>query len=258
LSDFFDQLAIDALATIKSGYYQNSPQTKPVYASFVEAILNCKANPVITEIKAASPSAGTIRASIKPAEIAQAMQQGGAIGLSVLTEPKHFNGSLQTLAEARLAVNLPILMKDIILDPVQIEAAAKMGANAVLLIEALYMRGYGKQSLTETISLAHSMGLEVLLETHSEAEYQNAVVIEADLIGINNRDLGTLQINLATTEGILKKNKKPRQPVVSESGLKTAEDLRFLRDAGADAYLVGSSIMLTQDIETKVKEFVQA
>ncbi len=258
MSDFFDELALDAKATIKSGYYNNVKPQKKVSTSFTGSIQKCKANAIIAEIKVASPSAGIIRSTINPAQIAQALHRGGAVGLSVLTEPKHFNGSLQTLSEARKAVNLPILMKDIILDPIQIEAAAKIGANAVLLIEALYDRGYGKMGVNETIQFAHLQGLEVLLESHSEAEYTFAVGTDADLVGINNRDLGTLKINLTTTQEILGKHKKHQKPVVTESGIKSTADLQFLRSAGADAYLIGSSIMLTDNVESKIKEFVQA
>jgi len=186
------------------------------------------------------------------------MQRGGAVGISVLTEPKHFNGSLQTLTQTREAVNLPILMKDIILSPVQVEAASKLGANAVLLIEALFERGYGKTDIHEIIEYAHARGLEVLLETHNESEFLRAGKTSADLIGINNRDLTTLKISLAATQKILEKHKKPEKLVISESGIQTAGDLQYLRSCGADAFLIGSSIMLTDDIESKVKEFVEA
>ena len=106
------------------------------------------------------------------------MQKGGAVGLSVLTEPKQFSGSLEALSQAREAVKLPILMKDIILSPIQIQAAAKMGANAVLLIQALFDRGYGERCLTEMIAGAHMMGLEVLLETHSELSFDQPLKLK--------------------------------------------------------------------------------
>ena len=123
MTDFMDTLAMDAVKTIDSGYYQNVKAVNQPKISLKAAIQNCKANAVITEIKAASPSLGTIRSSINPAEIAQAMQRGGAVGISVLTEPTHFNGSLETLTQARKAVQLPILMKDIVIVADQIEAA---------------------------------------------------------------------------------------------------------------------------------------
>ncbi len=124
------------------------------------------------------------------------MENGGATGISVLTEPKHFGGSLGYLAKVREAVRLPILMKDIIVDPIQIEAASRIGANVVLLIEAIFERGYCELCLDEMITQAHSRRLEVLLETHSEDEYQHAIETDADLVGINNRDLRTLKVDL--------------------------------------------------------------
>jgi indole-3-glycerol phosphate synthase len=249
---------MDATKTIDSGYYRTFVSTKQSLISLKKAILECKANPIITEIKAASPSIGTIRSSLNPTEIAQAMQKGGAVGISVLTEPKHFNGSLATLARARDAVKLPILMKDIIIIPEQIEVASQLGANAVLLIEALFEKGYCEISVDKMIAFAHSKGLEVLLETHTETEFLAAVETDADLVGINNRNLGTLKIDLNTTKQILEKHKNHGKIVISESGIKTAKDLQFLRGCGADAFLIGSSIMLTENVELKVKEFVEA
>jgi indole-3-glycerol phosphate synthase len=258
MSDFLDALAHDAKETVNSGYYQNVKLTAQPNVSLRKAIIECKANPVITEIKAASPSAGTIRSSINPKEIAIAMEKGGAVGISVLTEPKHFNGSLQALVEARGAVKLPILMKDIIISPKQVEAASQIGANAILLIEALFERGYSEMKINEMITFAHSKGLEVLLETHTEKEFRSVIETNADLIGINNRNLGNLKIDLNATKETLKRNNIHGKMVVSESGIKTPADLCFLRQCGAKAFLIGSAIMLTDNIEVKVEEFVKA
>ncbi len=258
MNDFLDTLAMDAVATIESGYYRNFKANKQPEISLKQAIKNCEANAVITEIKAASPSVGTIRENIDPKSIALAMERSGAVGLSVLTEPKHFNGSLQALSQARDAVKLPILMKDIILVLDQIEAAARIGANAVLLIQGLFDRGCCEVNVDKTIAFAHSRGLEVLLETHTEAEFKSAIDTDADLIGINNRNFATLKIDLNTTKQILQKHGKGGKTIISESGIKSAADLQFLRSCGADAFLIGSSIMLTDHIESKVKEFVQA
>jgi indole-3-glycerol phosphate synthase len=258
MSDFLEVLAKDAQRTIDSGYYQKIEPTLTVKASFKKTILACTKNPVITEIKPASPTLGTIRANLDSAIIAKAMESGGAVGISVLTEPKHFNGSLSALSHARKANKLPLLMKDIIIIPEQIEAAAKSGANAVLLIQALFDRGYCETNVEKMISYTHAKGLEVLLETHSEDEFQSAIETDADLIGINNRDLTTLKINLDTTKKILEKHKNHRRTIVSESGITTPKDLKFLRSVGASAFLVGSSIMLADNVEEKVREFVEA
>jgi indole-3-glycerol phosphate synthase len=180
------------------------------------------------------------------------------VGISVLTEPKHFHGSIATLIQAREAVKLPILMKDIIIVADQIEVAAQIGADAVLLIEALFEKGCCEMSLYKTIAFAHSKRLEVLLEVHTEDEFKLALETDADLVGINNRNLSTLKIDLNTTKQILDKNPKRGKTIISESGIKTKADLHFLRSCGADAFLIGSSIMSNENIEEKVKEFIEA
>jgi len=149
-------------------------------------------------------------------------------------------------------------MKDIILSPVQVEAAASIGANVVLLIQALFNRGHCERDLSEMIVEAHSKNLEVLLETHNESEFCSAIATDADLVGINNRDLGTLNVDLNVTKRILENNSTHGKIVVSESGVHTPADIRFLRACGANACLIGSAIMASSDVAEKVKEFVHA
>ncbi len=256
--DFLDTLAMDATKTIDSGYYKTTVFTNKPKVSLKKAILECKTNTVITEIKSASPSLGTIRSQMNLQEIAIAMEKGGAVGISVLTEPKHFHGSLATLMQAREAVKLPILMKDIIIVADQIDVAEQIGADAVLLIEALFEKGCCEMSMDKTIAFAHSKGLEVLLETHTENEFKLALETDADLLGINNRNLSSLKIDLNTTKYILDKNPKNGKTIISESGIKTKADLQFLQSCGADAFLIGSSIMLSDNVKEKVEEFVEA
>ena len=258
MTDFLDLLARDAKETVSSGYYESSAQTSTPHVSLKKAILECPRSAIITEIKSASPSAGILRKDFEVKKIAEAMEKGGAIGISVLTEPKHFNGSLKNLIETRKAIKLPILMKDIIVSGRQLEAASRIGANAALLIQALFDRGHCECSLEEMIAKAHSENLEVLLETHSENEFRSALSSNADIVGINNRDLGTLKVNLRVTKRILEKNAVNGKLVISESGIKTPEDIRFLTKCGAKGFLIGSAIMLADDIEKKVKEFVTA
>ena len=258
MADFLDMLARDAKKTVSKGYYKLLSQTTAVYTSLKKTIKERKTAPVITEIKAASPSAGIIKKDVNATELAQAMEKGGAVGLSVLTEPTHFNGSLSSLIKARKTVKLPILMKDIVLSPVQIETASKVGANAVLLIQALFDRGHCDHHINEMITLAHSKNLEVLLETHNEKEFQSAINTDADLIGINNRNLGTLKVDLDVTMQILKNNYDEGKIIVSESGINTPADVRFLRKCGSHAFLVGSAIMRSGNVEEKVKELVHA
>jgi indole-3-glycerol phosphate synthase len=258
MPDFLDTLAQDAKETVNRGYYKVSTQGTFSSVSLKKAILESKKNAVITEVKAASPSRGTIRKQFAPQQVAVAMENGGATGISVLTEPKHFSGSLDYVTKVREAAELPVLMKDIIIDPIQFEAASRIGANAVLLIEALFERGYCELSLDEMIKEAHARNLEVLLETHNETEFQSAIETDADLVGINNRDLRTLKVDIGITERILKKHDSKGKVVVSESGVMAVSDLIFLRGCGAQAFLIGSAIMMAGNIEKKVKEFVTA
>ena len=209
-------------------------------------------------MKRASPSLGSIRMNVDPAQIAHAIEVGGASGMSVLTEPKHFKGSLEYLQQIRGATRLPLLMKDIVINPEQVEAGARLGADAVLLIKAVYDRGKGHVSLDAMIEKAHALGLEVLLETHDADEFNAAQNTEADLIGINNRDLRTLKVDLEVTRRVLETRSKGDAPIVSESGVKNPGDLLFLRGCGAQAYLIGSSIMASGDIEEAVRGFVKA
>jgi len=256
MADFLDVLARDVKETINEGYYEVSTKTSTPPVSLKESIIESKYIPIITEIKAASPSLGIIRENFNPEQVARAMENGGAVGISVLTEPKHFKGSLSSLTKVRKAVKLPILMKDIIISPTQLETASKIGANAVLLIEALFERKYCECDAHEMVAQAQSKNLEVLLETHNEDEFLSAVNSNADLIGINNRDLKTLKVDLGVTKKILEKNDAHGKIVVSESGIKTPADLRFLHECGAHVFLIGSAIMMADNIEKKVKEFV--
>lgn len=259
MADFLDVLARDAQKTVASGYYNYEGET-PVKRclSLKGFISQCKHAPVIAEIKPSSPSHGRLKEISSLRNVVSAMERGGAVGISVLTEPKHFGGSLSFLAEARIHTNLPILMKDIVVDPVQIETASKLGADAVLLIHAIFERGYGRIPLEEMVQLAHFHGLEVLLETHTKIEFSAALGTSADLIGINNRDLKTLKVDLNVTREILDGVESCGKIVVSESGIKSAFDIRFLRSCGAGAFLVGSAVMLAEDVEAKVRELVHA
>lgn len=259
MPDFLDRLARDALETIDSGYYEDlGTETGYPLHSLKKSLGNAVGNPIIGEVKAASPSKGTIKKNLNPLELAGSMIKGGVSGLSVLTEPRHFKGSISHIAEIMEAHSFPILMKDFVLSTTQLKTARKIGASAILLISTLYNRGYSEVGLTEMIDHAHMEGLEVLLETHSLDEFNEAVATDADLIGINNRDLKTLKTDLKVTEKILREAKPPYVMVVSESGIKTGMDIRFLRSCGAEAFLVGSAIVTSKNPEAKVKELVEA
>jgi indole-3-glycerol phosphate synthase len=258
MADFLDQLVKDAERTLKEGYYNVQPSEPHVSVSLKACIEGCRGNPVIAEVKGASPSLGSIRENIDPTGIAHAMEVGGASGISVLTEPKHFNGSLECLREIRGATGLPLLMKDIIVSPEQIKVAVNLGADVVLLIKAVFDRGYGHFSLDSMIYEAHARGVEVLLETHDAEEFTKALGTGADLVGINNRNLGTLEVNLGATVRILKDHRGGEKPIVSESGIRVPGDLLFLRGCGAQAFLIGSAIMASGNVEETVRGFVTA
>jgi len=258
MPDFLDALARDAKATLKAGYYEHLTEALAEPVSLRSAVQRSQHAPVIAEVKGASPSTGVIRQDFSAGRVALAMAKGGAVGISVLTEPKHFNGSLANLVKVRVAVELPVLMKDIILSLRQLEAAARTGANAVLLIQALFDRGYSELGVNEMIEAAHSRKLEVLLEAHDEGEFQRALASDTDLVGINNRNLATLEIDLNVTRRILMKKPEGSVIVVSESGIRSVADILFLRNCGAKAFLVGSAIMSGKNVEEKVREFVFA
>ncbi len=258
MADFLDQFAEQAKRRVREGYYDVPKVARDISLSLREAIESCRGVPIIAEAKAASPSQGTLRRDVDVAEAALAMRSGGAAGISILTVPDYFLGSLASFSKVRKRVELPLLMKDFVVNPAQLEAAAKIGADAVLLIEALFDRGYCDSSLDDMIGYAHSKDVEVLLEAHTAVEFSSALRSSADLIGINNRDLRTLRVDLGVTERIMKDVNPKGKLIVSESGIEAPQDIRRLIKYGVDAFLVGSSIMKASNIEEKVRELVDA
>jgi indole-3-glycerol phosphate synthase len=197
---------------------------------------------VIAELKRRSPSKGEIRPDFDPVAIALAYQSGGAAALSVLTDERYFGGSLAVLEAVRAATALPLLRKDFVIDAYQIDEARVAGADAVLLIVAALAPG----ALAPLYEYARSLGLDVLVEVHDEAELDIAKGIGADLIGINNRDLETFVTDLAVTERLAKRVPQGAL-VVAESGIFGPEDVARLARAGASAFLVGESLMREAD-----------
>ncbi|MFH1180331.1 MAG: indole-3-glycerol-phosphate synthase [Candidatus Bathyarchaeota archaeon] len=257
MSDILDKLAKDAQQTILSGFYSTKCRRTHDPVSLSQSIKNCDGNALITEIKTASPSMGAIVDKIDLKHVAREMMHNGAACISVLTEPKNFNGDITYLEKVRKAVDIPILMKDFILSPIQLRVAQKNGADAVLLIKTLFDRGYCECSLDEMISYAHHRDLEVLLETHTLEEFNKSMETDADLIAINNRDLRTLEVNLGTTRKILTQAENVCKPVVSASGIKSTIDIANLKNLGVSAYLVGTALMKSGNIGKAVKELVQ-
>lgn len=250
------KLSANSHAGIREGVYDISEDVGHVSIDFAQALRDRSGHAVISEIKFASPSRGTIRDAGGAADIARKMVNGGAAAISVLTQPRLFGGSPQYLAQVREVVDVPILMKDIIVSDVQIRAAAALGSDAILLIQALFDRGHiaGQHEL---IRAAHQNDIQVLLEVHNKGEMDNAICTDCDIIGVNNRNLDTLQVSLDTTKRVLERYDDGRI-VVSESGINGPEDVAFLRRCGASAFLVGSSIMEGDDICERVERLVQA
>lgn len=227
------------------------PSPRPFRQALIDA--QVRGAPVIAEIKRASPSKGNIAPNLHPASLAQAYERGGAACLSVLTEPKKFLGSLDDLVAARMATKLPTLRKDFLVEPYQLLEARVHGADAVLLIAA----ALSPLQLYELAGLARELGMAVLLEIHDEAELKAAQHAKPDLLGINNRDLKTLEVH-KDTFARLAPLAWPIAPLVAESGMKTPADVKAALAAGASAVLIGEALSASPDAEIELRGFVEA
>jgi len=208
---------------------------------------------IIAELKAASPSAGVLKRDYRPAEIARRYESAGAAALSVLTEEEYFRGSLEHLKEARAAAGVPVLRKDFILDAYQVYESVAAGADALLLIVA----ALADQELRRLIELADRLRIAALVEVHTAEDLDRAIAAGAKIIGVNNRDLKTLDVNLETSLRL-----RPKIPSgclsVSESGIRSAADLERLHDAGFDAALIGERFMIAEDPGKALAEMLGA
>ena len=234
----------------------NAESQKRDFISAVELAKQEGKIPIIAEVKPASPSA-TFR-EIRPddaSEIAKEMERGGAVAISVLTEPDFFNGSIGNLKSARNSTSIPVLRKDFIIDEKQMD---EVNSDLILLIA-----GALGDKLELFVQLAKSKGFEPLVEVHNEDELNRALKTTARVIGINNRDLGTLEVDLQTTVRLapiirdFDKKNGTQHTIISESGVHDADDINRVISAGADAILIGTAIIKSSDVYTKTKEMVE-
>jgi indole-3-glycerol phosphate synthase len=223
----------------------------PGPSMFEEAIKRSGNGPikVISEIKKASPSKGLIRADFDPVDIAKIYQEKGASAISVLTEEDFFQGSIEYIKQVKDVTTIPVLRKDFIIDEYQIYEARVNGADVVLLIAAILSRG----QVDDYLNMAQETGLSVLFEVHNSKELDLGLSIDVPIIGINNRNLDTLQVDLNTTIEMLK-DIPPDKIVVTESGISNRKDVELFEKTRVDAVLIGTALMKERDIAAKYDE----
>lgn len=219
---------------------------------FAEA-LSRPGTSLIAEYKRRSPSAGTIREGASVSEIVLAYERGGAAAISVLTEEEHFGGSLADLREARKACDVPLLRKDFTVDPYQLYEAKAEGADAVLLVVA----SLDDRDLVELHALAGDLDLDAVVEVSLPEELDRALELDADVIGVNNRDLADFSVDLQRTYDLLT-DVPAGKTVVSESGIQDREQIEELEEGGVDAVLVGETLMRAEDPEAAVRELTRS
>ena len=256
MENILEKLVNNSKKAIEEGVYDVNEEIPNSGKDLAQIITESKNASLITEVKFSSPALGNIRKITDPVKIAKKMVKGGASALSVLTQPYMFDGSPEFFMKVRKMVKVPMLMKDITVDRVQIDAAKKIGADYFLLIQSIFDNGL-VENIDDMIDYGHNLGLKVLIEAHTKQEFENSCKTNADIIGINNRNLDTMKIDLNTTKEILHNTEKTKL-IISESGISTSDDIQFLHKCGADAYLVGSSIMKTDDIQKTVQNLVGA
>jgi indole-3-glycerol phosphate synthase len=252
MRDILDEFIDNAKQTIKEGYY-DAVTTK---ANFTQISLRQKLTTLpftlIAEIKHASPAGEYQYKNIDAEKTALIFRESGADAISVVAEPKLFKGRVENIAQAKKA-GLPVLFKDFIFTEEQIMAARLSGADAILLVVKVAERTHS--DLDFLIDCAHRKGLEVLLESYDEKEFERALDSDADILGINNRNLMTLKVDITRTAMVMTalKNRIDR-PVISESGIKTAQDVTFVRRSGVNGILVGTAIWKASNLQEKIAE----
>jgi len=208
---------------------------------------------LIAEIKRASPSAGIIRRELNPLSLAKAYEEGGAAAISVLTDEKYFQGKLEDLKAAKESTTVPVLRKDFIIDEAQIYESRMAGADALLLIARIL----DQVTLNAFIKLTEKLGMQALVEVHNADELKRALATGAKFIGINNRDLDTLEVDLQNTLHLLNEFPEVKKKlVIAESGINSRDELRALKEAGADGVLMGESLLKSGNACAKIRELL--
>jgi indole-3-glycerol phosphate synthase len=239
----------------QAGELKQMAAARKEFRDFAGALRRDDGVALIAEIKKASPSAGVIQENFDAIEIAREYEAGGASALSVLTDEKFFQGRIGYLQQIRDAVKLPLLRKDFIINELQIHESAARGADAILLIVSIL----DDAQLKSFRELAAQLHLASLVEVHDEGELDRALASGAEIIGVNNRDLRDFSVNLATTEKLAAKLKRGmcgKYTIVAESGIHARADVERVAKAGANAILVGESLMRSGDVESKVRELM--
>jgi len=256
MMDILDKFIDQAKKNVSEGYYvlpENSMKQKKNRVSLRQKLTK-NGFTLITEIKHASPAGEYSFSGIDAEKTAATFKESGADAISVVVEPKIFRGNLSNIPMAA-KTGLPVLFKDFVIDRSQIKAAAELGADCILLVVKVADRL--NLDLDELIDTAHVFGLEVLLECYDEKEMERAMATKADILGINNRDLQTLHVNLNRTREILNAFggvSKIDRPVISESGIKSRDDAEFIRNSGVKGILVGTALWLAHDQRAKIAE----
>lgn len=249
LDKIIDQKKKEVLILREGG--QKFPDTNQPKRSFIQKLQTSDEISIISEFKRASPSKGMINNKIEPSYQAGLYEDYGASAISVLTDQTFFKGSFSDLKTVRSKVNLPILCKDFIIDQLQIDLAASKGADIILLIVA----ALDENRLIELFQYAKGLGLEVLVEVHNQEELESALKTGAKLIGVNNRDLKTFHVSLEVTEKLAAIVKSAGAFLISESGIHHQEDVERVRNAGANAILVGEALMKSADVKQSFLDF---
>lgn len=253
LDDICEQKRVEvdaAIAALPLPDMREAAESAKPARNFRDA-LRAEGMSLIAEVKHASPSKGVLVQNFEPTDLASQYEQAGAAAVSVLTDEKFFMGSLSDLVSVRRCIDLPCLRKEFIIDPYQIYESRAASADAILLI----VRILSDAQINEYQDLAQSLGMGVLVETHDAEEIERALNADAHIIGINNRDLSTFEVDFRRTLE-LKKLVPGGKVLVSESGIHTAEDVRALENGGVDAILVGESLLTSENVSAKIRELM--